>query len=663
MSLPGTSRAFPRPRRASATLRSTWSRRASATLRPSLFAAALACTLCLSGCPHARGQGAAEALPLPTTDDPLAEASFQSARDAETRGDIEAARAGYQGFLTTYADDPLTPVAELRLGRIELSEGKVEEARARFERAAASEDVSIAERAELYLGVTLHLRGEHQEALTLLRPLEGRLVSPEENVLLMRTMSVACRALEDRACAVRALDGLLRGELPDAERAETAAELTALVRDEITPEEVVALYDALPHEGLGWSLVARRALRQAFSAGEMTQAARYAAALRENGVRLEGELLAMAERAERTGQADPQVIGAILPLSGRGREVGQHALRALMLAAGAPGDGPAAPGSVQIVVRDSGADPARAVRAVDDLVALHRVVAIVGPIDAGAAEQAARRAQELGVPLIALSPVPSVVDAGPMAFRLFSAPQVEVEELVRAATARGARRFAALFPTHGYGQAMRAALVDAAARAGAEVVAEVSYAPGATSFGREAQALASARPDAVLVPDRASQIALVAPALAAVGLWPGEPTSGGADAGPSRAGLPLLLVPSVGADPALLRPSARYLRGALFSVPFDSSSTTGPSAAFLSSYQGRYGEAPDVFAAYAYDAFFLVRAAVERGAVTRADLAAALPRTRAATVGPSGGFAETRQPANATRLMVFRDGALVPAPR
>jgi ABC-type branched-subunit amino acid transport system substrate-binding protein len=612
----------------------------------------------LSGCPHARGQ-TTTALPLPTTDDPLAEAAFESARDAESRGDLEAATTGYSSFLTTYAGDPLAPVAELRLGRIELAEGKVAEARARFERAATSEDVSVAERAELYLGVTLHLEGEHQAALALLRPLEGRLVSPEENVLLMQTMSVACLALEDRACAVRALDGLLHGEIPDEERASTVAELTELVQNGITPEEVVTLYDALPREGLGWSLVARRALRQAFSAGDMTQAARYAGDLRASGIELVGELLAMAERAQRTGQADPQVIGAILPLSGRGRDVGQHALRALMLAAGAPGEGPAAAGSVQIVVRDSGADPERATRAVDDLVSLHRVVAIVGPIDAAASAAAARRAQELGVPLIALSPVASVVDAGPMAFRLFTTPAVEVDALVQAATARGARRFAALFPSHGYGQAMRAALAAAAERAGAEVVSEIAYAPGSTSFAREAQTLAAARPDAILLPDRASQVALIAPALAAAGLWQGASAS--PDAGAAANGLPVILVPSVGADPARLGPSARYLGGALFSVPFDAAAPVGPAAAFREAYRARYDEVPDLFAAYAYDAFQLVRSVVERGARSRADVAAALPRAHMATVGPSGGFAETRQPANATRIMVLREGAFVPA--
>jgi ABC-type branched-subunit amino acid transport system substrate-binding protein len=44
------------------------------------------------------------------------------------------------------------------------------------------------------------------------------------------------------------------------------------------------------------------------------------------------------------------------------------------------------------------------------------------------------------------------------------------------------------------------------------------------------------------------------------------------------------------------------------------------SASFVSRFRGLYGSAPTASDAYGYDALFLLRGAVERGAKTRADV-------------------------------------------
>src|SRR5690606_5060117 len=245
---------------------------------------------------------------------------------------------------------------------------------------------------------------------------------------------------------------------------------------------------------------------------------------------------------------DPRAIGAILPLTGPGREVGQRAMRGLAVASGAPSVGPAAPDAPQLVVRDDGGDPERAARAVEDLVSVHRVIAIVGPLEGDTAEAAARRAQELGVPLLTLVPDPRVVEAGEMVFRLFASPQDEATALVLAARARGARRFAVLRPSHRYGERMSAAFAEAVRAAGGELVHSATYDASATSFGDVVRRLSAARFDALFVPDSAAKLALIAPALAAGGLW-----STPAGASPPRGGRAIsLLAPSVAADPRAL---------------------------------------------------------------------------------------------------------------
>jgi ABC-type branched-subunit amino acid transport system substrate-binding protein len=204
---------------------------------------------------------------------------------------------------------------------------------------------------------------------------------------------------------------------------------------------------------------------------------------------------------------------------------------------------------------------------------------------------------------------------------------------------------------------MRDAFRDAVERAGLEVGVQKSYAADATAFGRVVSELADEPFDALFVPDSARRIALVAPALAAGGLW-----STPAGETPPRGGRPItLLLPSVAFDASLARSSGRYLQGAVFSVLFHAPTATGAGRTFADGFAARYGTAPDAFAAQAYDALRLVRTAVDGGASTRVDVATRLAGMRTDTAGPSGGFTVDRGPTGATRLLVL-DGTLFRAP-
>src|SRR5262249_41922079 len=105
----------------------------------------------------------------------------------------------------------------------------------------------------------------------------------------------------------------------------------------------------------------------------------------------------------RGEQGMQRVVGALLPLSGKDRAIGERALRGALLAAdlvqgGLPGGVP-----VEIKVRDTGSDPARAQAAVEEL-AGESVVAILGPPGRVEAQMAVPKAETLGVPFLELSP-------------------------------------------------------------------------------------------------------------------------------------------------------------------------------------------------------------------------------------------------------------------
>lgn len=611
-------------------------------LSSSLVVAALASTLAFSGCPR---ETDTSTLPLVTTDDPEAERALREAEQAVSEGDLAGGEARYRAFVRDHADDPLAAVAKLDLGRLLLATSRAEEALPLFREVGGHSDARVAERARLHEGVAMQLLGRHDEALALLSPLVERTVDPDETRLLLRTLAAARQSAGDLSGAIEALDVLLRERLEDVERDEARAHLATLV-ERLSADDAAALASRLPHEGEAWPGVARRALREAFAAGQLARVRELAAALRAERIPLEQDLQSMALRAERTGRVDPNAIGAILPLSGRGREVGQLALQALMLAAGQPADGPRTSGP-RLFFRDTSGDPATAARAVDDLVTLHQVVAIIGPFDAAAAAVAARRAEELGVPIITMAPDGRITELGDHVFRFVPTPAEEALVLTREARARGVTRVAALTPDHPYGHAMTEAFRIAAEAEGLTWAGEVTYASGATSFRESMEALQALRFDALVLPDHARAVALVAPALAASGIGVSSPVR--------------VLLPSVGFDAALLRSSGRYLQGALVSRPYHE--LDGEALRFHQTFVTRYRREPGLLAALAHDAFALVRgsaAGLPETEAARGILATRLAAGQSVPTATSlGGWTDARTPRTPSVVLELRGDALV----
>ena len=628
------------------------------TLRRAGIFVAVVALVTLTGCPRGSGQDDFGTLPSITTTDPEAEADLREAREAAEAGRVAEAERGYRAFLEAHPSDPLVPVARLGLGRVLLANGDIERAIPLFAQVATSEDERVAEAGRFHQGVSLHLAQRHAEALALLEPLVGRTTDPDESVLLLRTLAAAAQREGRTVLALEALDRLGEAQEIDAADRESAVEDLRRVVSESDASAIAEAYDALPRDGSAWPEVAMRAIRLAFDAGDMARVSAIVAELRQRQIPMSEELAELAVRAERTERADPRVIGAIVPLTGRGREVGQRTVRGLMLASGSPTQGPPAPDAPQLVLRDDGGDPERAARAVEDLVSEHRAIAIIGPLEGAAARAAAQRAQELGVPILTLVPDPRVTEPGAMAFRMFTSPQGEVTALVAAARRRGATRFAIMQPEHAYGRAMAEAYATAVRAAGGELVATETYPADATAFGEVVGRLAERRFDALFVPDAARQLSLIAPALAAAGLW----SAPAGQAAPRGGRAITLLAPSVAVDERAARGASRYLQGALFATSFHAATARGAGRAFVDAFTARFEQAPDAYAAQGYDAFQMIRAAVQAGQTTRSGVAQWLStHGRRETAGASGGLTPARGPARPARVLELSGESFVEA--
>ncbi|MDB4975501.1 MAG: hypothetical protein JWN48_3842 [Myxococcaceae bacterium] len=597
-----------------------------------------------SSCARRSSGPALPPLELAASPEPRAEAEFREAKAARESGSAKDAARRYRSFVKDWPGDPLVPFAKLDLGRIELSAGRAREARKYFDEVARTPEPALAERGRMYAAIAAERLGAHREALGVLRPLVGRTVDPAETALLLSSVASAEEAIGDDLAALETRDRQLASGPPEPERKRALERANALIRG-LDPElELPRAYELLPRDGYAWPLVAKQLLRVSSERGERERVSEIARALSDRDVPLDEDLSALVLRAERSDVADPMVIGAILPLSGRGREVGEAALHGLLLSAGEPG-------KPRVVYRDDGGDPARAVAALEDLVTLHRAVAIIGPLSAGPAQAVVERAKELGVPVIALNPDASLTERSSIAFRLLAEPREEADALIGAAQRRGAKRFAVMHPQSPFGETMLAAFSQKIEARGGKLVSTVAYPAAASSFVKEAQQLERADFDALVLLDGPSKVALIAPTLAARGIWsvaPGtEPPEGRAV---------LYVIPSAGFDPGLANSTRRYLQGALFSVPFDAAD----APEFVSAYRAKFQAEPNLFSALGSDAYRIVETVLASGAATREQVTRGLMQARlehpAAT---GGGFGDSRGPRDPGRLKTLLAGAFV----
>jgi branched-chain amino acid transport system substrate-binding protein len=175
-------------------------------------------------------------------------------------------------------------------------------------------------------------------------------------------------------------------------------------------------------------------------------------------------------------KVDPVAVGIILPLSGKYQQYGERSLKAIKLAF-------ATQPNVKLVVKDTAGETAVAAKAVEDLVLDANVVAIIGPLFSNEAMAAALKAEELSVPLIALSHRAGLPELGEWVFRTALTVKAQAKELARVASeALHLKRFALLYPRSAYGQEFIEAFWEEVEKRGGEIQGAESYEHDATTF-------------------------------------------------------------------------------------------------------------------------------------------------------------------------------------
>lgn len=336
-------------------------------------------------------------------------------------------------------------------------------------------------------------------------------------------------------------------------------------------------------------------------------------------------VLALAARlgrspAEHTPR--PPRIGVLLPLRGAFRAYGRRALAGIELGAGlfdrhgAGGDG------VQLVIRDTRGDPARAVQHLEELVRREEVVAVVGPMFADATRAAASRAGELEVPLLVLSGLPRITSTSGWVLRNFLTLEAQAACLVdHAAGARGIEHFAVLHPATPYGASFAEVFENEVAGHGGRLLVKLEFDPATRDFREVATALRKQLPREVavglFVPADHRTIALIAPALA----WADVIIDDGRPARAARIRRSLdrnslhrvvLLGGNGFHHPELLDWAGRYVEGAVFCDGFFGGSDRPAVQEFCDAHVANFQDEPGMVAAQARDTMRLVMEALRR---------------------------------------------------
>lgn len=189
---------------------------------------------------------------------------------------------------------------------------------------------------------------------------------------------------------------------------------------------------------------------------------------------------------QASSEADSNVIGAILPLTGKNSSVGQHALNAIRLGL----ELNKAEKKFRIALFDSQSDPDLAVKGVDKLANEDKAIVILGGFSSKEAGAIASRAELLSIPFIGFSQKSGLTNTGEYVFRNAITPEMQVGKIVQFAFDKlSAKRFAVLYPNDSYGVEFANVFWDHVLARGGQVTAAQTYDPKTTDFSEVTQKL------------------------------------------------------------------------------------------------------------------------------------------------------------------------------
>jgi len=325
----------------------------------------------------------------------------------------------------------------------------------------------------------------------------------------------------------------------------------------------------------------------------------------------------------------PLKIGALLAVTGGASFLGAPEARTLeMLVEELNAKGGVDGHPIQLVVKDTAGDPAKAVSFARQLMDEEKVFAIIGPATSGETMAVKPIVEEGKTLLLSCAAAEVIVNpVTPHVFKVAPKDALAVEMIYRRMKKMGVKRIGFLSSNTGFGKAGKDQVEKLAPAHGIEIAVSEVYDKAATDLTAEVTKLKAANVQAILN-------------------WSIEPAQSIVIKNVRQLGLAVPIFQSHGfANVQYAKAAGAAAEGVLFPasriVVADSLPETHPQKAVVSSYKRayevRYKEDVSTFGGHAYDALTILARAVKEAGLDRDKVRAALEGTKG-FVGTAGVF-------------------------
>jgi branched-chain amino acid transport system substrate-binding protein len=283
---------------------------------------------------------------------------------------------------------------------------------------------------------------------------------------------------------------------------------------------------------------------------------------------------------------------------------------------------------IQLIVKDTGGSPEKAVSFAKQLIEEEQVFAIIGPATSGETMQVKGLAEAGRTPLLSCAAAEAIVN--PVAKYVFKTAQKDSDAiaLVFAQMKKmGATKIGVLSSNTGFGQAGKALIAKLAPEHGIQIVIDETYDKAATDLTAEVTKLKAANVQALLN-------------------WSIEPAQSIVIKNARQIGLKVPIFQSHGfANIGYVKGAGAAAEGVIFPasaiIVAESLPAKHPQKKILvdykKAYEAKYKEDASAFGAYAYDAFGLLVKGIQAGGLDRDKVRDAIESTTG-WVGASGVF-------------------------
>ncbi len=337
-------------------------------------------------------------------------------------------------------------------------------------------------------------------------------------------------------------------------------------------------------------------------------------------------------------------IGAIFSVTGASFLGVPEARTAEMLAEQINASGGVLGRKIEVIVKDSGASPEKALSFAKQLIEENKVFAIIGPSTSGESMQIKDLCEQSQTLLISAAAAETIVN--PVAKWVFKSPQKDsyaVHWIYRTMKDRGIKRIAALSSNTGFGQGGMAFLEKYAGEYGLQIAAREVYDRAATDLTAVLTKVKAANVEAVvnwsiedaqsIVPKNMRQLGMTIPLFQSHGFG----------------NIKYVEVAGEAAE-GIIFPAGRLL---VADVLPDGHPQKSVLVKYKKDYEGKYNEPASTFGGHAYDALMMLVEAIKKaGGVEKEKVRTALENLKG-FVGTGGVFNMTPEDHNGLAMDSF----------